>query len=350
MISPTKKQSLDRWDTLPLNLREELCLEVNSDFVWKTCNDEHIPDEKIYEVAKVIGYVLFGFLHPEDVAQEIKERLGVDTRTANSIEEAVNKRIFAPLRTDIDKVYSPLSKLEESSSTPAPKMLQNTEAPLKSIQKPTVLSDVGWSKTSSAGLGATAAPASQRPTLTPAPATTTPVAAPSIPTIPAVPATPQTPAEPAPVMLHEDTTFKPAARNEGFTLPKSDASAEEHFGAAPQKAPIKPAFLEFSGPSASTTKPVASGTYQGEFKSSLSSTPVASAGPRTISQVAPAAAPIPATTATPPPLPRPPMPPKPFAAPISTVPVPHAPQAATAQPSQPPAPPQKDKPIVKDFL
>jgi hypothetical protein len=124
MIKITQDRSLERWDLLPMVLREALYSEPNSDFLWKTCEAEHVPDKKIYDVARITGYVLMGFLHPEDVAEELHETIGVDQKTADSIEAELNKRIFAPLRQDIDKVYAPISKFEAG-----PKIVQEVKPP-----------------------------------------------------------------------------------------------------------------------------------------------------------------------------------------------------------------------------
>ena len=116
MITVLQSQSFTRWDTLPDVLREALFAEEVSDFVWKTCRAENIPEEKIFDVARIAGYVLFGFLHPEDMAVEIRDALKIDIRIATAIADAINKRIFTPLRPDIDKVYEPILGGKPSSA------------------------------------------------------------------------------------------------------------------------------------------------------------------------------------------------------------------------------------------
>lgn len=110
MITIVQNQALQRWDSLPDSLREALSSEINSDFIWKTCRDEHIPDEKIYAVARIAGYVLMGFVHPDDASKEIRDATGIDVRIADSIMSAISARIFAPLRQTIDGIYEPSSK------------------------------------------------------------------------------------------------------------------------------------------------------------------------------------------------------------------------------------------------
>jgi len=107
MITVSKQQSFNRWDVLPENIREELVSDVNSIFIWQTCEAEHIPNKKIYIVSKIVGEVLMGFLHPEDMAKEIRDSIGIDIRIATSTTDTISKRVFAPIRADIDRVYNP---------------------------------------------------------------------------------------------------------------------------------------------------------------------------------------------------------------------------------------------------
>lgn len=128
MLTISKQQALDRWDILPENLREELVSDVNSNFIWQTCGVEHIPDEKIYTVSRIVGLVLMGFLHPEDMANEMRDALGVDIRIATSIASTINQRVFAPIRTDIDRVYNP-----STGGTVTPKIFEEIHPPLAEL-------------------------------------------------------------------------------------------------------------------------------------------------------------------------------------------------------------------------
>jgi len=53
MITLTKNQFGQRWDTLPDILREALVSETNSDFIWSTCEAQNIPMKK-YTVSLLI--------------------------------------------------------------------------------------------------------------------------------------------------------------------------------------------------------------------------------------------------------------------------------------------------------
>ncbi|MDE2020877.1 MAG: hypothetical protein KGJ13_11125 [Patescibacteria group bacterium] len=107
MIKVSKQQAFERWDTLPDAIREALVSEESSDFVWDICSEEHLSGEKTKIVSRFIGYVLFGFLHPADLAKELRDALGIDIRITQVIADAVQSRIFKPLQAEIDAVYAP---------------------------------------------------------------------------------------------------------------------------------------------------------------------------------------------------------------------------------------------------
>lgn len=371
MTQITQDQSLRRWDSLPLNLREALYFEPNTEFLWKTCEDEHIPEEKIYTVSQIAGFVLMGFLHPEDVARELRERLTLDQKTSSAIEVALNKRIFAPLRADIDKVYAPISKLEAAaapkiiqdigpaSSVPpqAPMATQKFTAPLTVSVKPTQgvpptpppapspsLTDKGWSKISPNDPVIQFAPSKTNP---PTPKTVTsftpPVPpagaprpsmaasnpggefarfnnAPSVPKPPS-PAASAVPAGPAPMMLHEDPQIKSIQGGSDFhiSMPARDANM---LGDSKSTTPSRPAVIEF-GKSVASTPPTKVVHYT-EFKPSMSVPPQASSAGRNVMEIIGVPAtqaaqrpagftsiPVPITPIIPPPpqVPKPPTPP-----------------------------------------
>ncbi len=106
-INVPEQQLYDRWDILPMVLKEAIVSDVNSDFVWKAGEIEHLPKEKIRIVSKLAGYVLSGFLHPEDIAKEIQDALGINPNIAATIANTLNSRIFNPLRNELEKIYAP---------------------------------------------------------------------------------------------------------------------------------------------------------------------------------------------------------------------------------------------------
>ena len=111
MLQISRQQVLERWGDLPDNLKEALFSESSSGIVWQIGALNHLPEEKISIMATIVGDVIFGFLHSDDLAREIQESLNLNSQIANSISHEINRKIFAPIKIDLEKIYSPISAM-----------------------------------------------------------------------------------------------------------------------------------------------------------------------------------------------------------------------------------------------
>ena len=345
MITITKEQARTRFTLLPPTLQDAVFSVQTAEIISAIGEQYHIPDDKLQTISSLVGWVLLGFLHIEDLPGEIVVSTAVAPQLAKDITDSLTNKIFIAIKPDIEKAYAPVPHEE---SPEAPTILKNTGPAVATsftttpsptpIKKPTTLSDVGWSRASSAGPGIKL---TTLPNTAAQPQTQPPAAIP-IPTPPQA-----THTEPAPIMLHEDTAFKAAEKNTGFTLSKPGSGAEVHMNQSPSQAPARPAVLEFGGIHPSTppqNKPTttssSSATHYTELKLSLSAIPTVNSGPRNINQVT--------SPLAQPPIPNPSTPSA--GSTQNTVPIPRPPEPLASMPPQPPKPPQNDKPIVKDFL
>ena len=112
MLTITKQQALERWGILPDVLREALFSEENFNFTEKVCQDNHLTEDKIKAVATSVGDVIFGFIHPEELAKEIKESTGINILIAEAISKEADRKIFLPIKGEIDKVYFPVAQIK----------------------------------------------------------------------------------------------------------------------------------------------------------------------------------------------------------------------------------------------
>ncbi|MBN2197754.1 hypothetical protein JW698_00945 [Candidatus Wolfebacteria bacterium] len=107
MLKISRQQVLNRWDTLSNKFKEALFSEYNYDFLLQICEKQHLTEDKIRKIAILVGDVIFGFLHPEDLAKEIKNELNINQEIASSIAEEIDKKIFLSIRDELEKVYQP---------------------------------------------------------------------------------------------------------------------------------------------------------------------------------------------------------------------------------------------------
>ncbi|PIY59551.1 hypothetical protein COY96_01175, partial [Candidatus Wolfebacteria bacterium CG_4_10_14_0_8_um_filter_37_11] len=94
MPNITKQQALNRWDKLPMVLREAIFSERNADILWGVCETQHLSEDKIYRIATLAGDTIMGFIHPEDLAKEIKETTNIHSDIADLIVKEIDRKIF----------------------------------------------------------------------------------------------------------------------------------------------------------------------------------------------------------------------------------------------------------------
>lgn len=354
MLTLSDQQVFSRWPSLSPALREALFSQPNADFVWNLCTDEHLPEEKRYDVAEISGYVLMGFLHPEDLAGELAATLALDPKITKTIADEINKRIFVPLRADIDKVYEPVSKLAPSpmpirdissgqaqAMTPKPVPLSPAPSAPSSFTKIPPASEGKFAPMSGAPWPTKPAPEPSKIApgnwTTQKSAVVTPAASSS---------------DPAPIMLHEDAKFSASDKNTDFHLSRPGGGAEVSLeGVKPEKA-VKPAVLELgtltNTPAAQNVGPKF--THYTQFSSSPTPNSEASAvsantAPRNVTEVTGApnvtAAPVVRPESTPI---------KPMSSskpPVAQTPIPQPPKPPAPKPVQAPRPGQP--PIQKNY-
>jgi hypothetical protein len=365
----TEKVLEKRFSILPASLQAAITSDDNLARVAKICSDNHIADtERILIVQQVVSFVLLGFLHPDDITEELNEAPGFDDpKVVNAIVKDLNEKIFSFLGFDLKKNYAPIkiTLINKKIATPAstknsipvlvniageatqkdleavtienagtPKIIATTTPSVgvpTSPMPPQNLSGMGWSKMKPIG------PAIVSAVLPPTPinAISNSIPKPPTPQKSAVgeferiksPITPQaslTPTPipnpaPAPVILRQEMPAASAAqKNADFHIIKPNDSAQMEFGKGKEQMKIMPAIIEFNKNIPSNTKtptmplpPTAPGRTSAvnytEFKSSLASIPIVNSGARKFTEITSANS-IPATLPTPPKPPTPPTP------------------------------------------
>lgn len=98
---------------MPENLKNVVFSEYYGDILWRVCENQHLSEEKIKKIATLVGYVVVGFLLPDDLAQEIKDHLGINPELAKTISGEIDKKILEPIKNDVVNVYSPSTEATE---------------------------------------------------------------------------------------------------------------------------------------------------------------------------------------------------------------------------------------------
>lgn len=98
--------------------------------------ENHLSEEKVYELGRVAGLVLLGFLHRDDTRKELQEALAINPMIANELQNELNKKLFAPIADLLDKIYSPLSKNTINSQKVIDSIIPAKPVSLENMPKP----------------------------------------------------------------------------------------------------------------------------------------------------------------------------------------------------------------------
>ncbi len=92
------------------NLREVLYSPAYGETVFQIARDYHLDERKSEIMVKLVGFVLYGFIHPEELDEKMMEEVDIDKKTAEEISDKLNKKIFDQFRKEISEIYSPVSE------------------------------------------------------------------------------------------------------------------------------------------------------------------------------------------------------------------------------------------------
>jgi hypothetical protein len=112
MQTVTKEQIYGRWEQIPATLKEAFFSLENADLIWKACEEAGLSEDVTNDVLTVVGNILFGFTHINDLAKELQSIPGIDTKAIDPIIFQIDKRVFEPVKVEILKLYGTVSGTE----------------------------------------------------------------------------------------------------------------------------------------------------------------------------------------------------------------------------------------------
>lgn len=109
----TEQQLQKRYYSLSRKIRDVLDSENNLKIIHQICRAHQLnDDEKILIVEQLVGLILLGFVSADDLSLEISENIHLNRRHSDDIAFEINRKIFAPIWSEIEKNYSPVSEGE----------------------------------------------------------------------------------------------------------------------------------------------------------------------------------------------------------------------------------------------
>ncbi len=98
-----------RYTALPQKLQDEIFSYATAEDVMRIAGEQHLSPEKTNAIAVLTGRVLLGFLHFEDIKMEIQKTLDLDSRIADAVFQALDKKIFSEFKEEIHDAYDPMT-------------------------------------------------------------------------------------------------------------------------------------------------------------------------------------------------------------------------------------------------
>ncbi|MDP3991832.1 MAG: hypothetical protein Q8P66_02980 [Candidatus Colwellbacteria bacterium] len=105
MIKVTKQEFVKRYDALPEGLSEIFLSDENINMLLKIGEVHHLSEDRTQKIAGVVGYIVLGLVHIEDLAKEIAIEAGVDRRLAKEIAREIELKILNPIIPQLQQLY-----------------------------------------------------------------------------------------------------------------------------------------------------------------------------------------------------------------------------------------------------
>lgn len=185
----TEQQLQKRYNSLPDKLRKLLNSENTIETLRQISRSHYLDEERSLMLEQLAGLVILGFLSDEKLGLEIQENLLLNPKHSSELSQEIDRKIFSPIKADLEKVYSPVAELPFGA---APASVETTAG---KQGKPEI-----------------------KPEPKPEPKPTLPVQPPA--ELPVVsPAESFDVAQDKPFILHEETEAKPVTEKKKITFP-----------------------------------------------------------------------------------------------------------------------------------
>jgi len=100
----TSEQFWKLYEKLAQELKDALWAEETGNNIEDVCQRYEI-EENLEDIVDLVGQVLVGVLPPEDFQETLGKELKLEKDTAKKVAQEINRFIFYPVRTELEKLY-----------------------------------------------------------------------------------------------------------------------------------------------------------------------------------------------------------------------------------------------------
>lgn len=113
------EKMVNQFESLPDTLKSALFSFQVAESVLTIGRTNHLSDEKINHLGRVVGHALLGLLYIGDLKKEIAAAIFIDIRGAQTFEDEIKEKTLAPYIFDIQRAYTPLDEVLKKITEPA---------------------------------------------------------------------------------------------------------------------------------------------------------------------------------------------------------------------------------------
>lgn len=106
MTKLSKDEAWKIYETLPKELKQAIFSEETANSILSACQRNGLIDQRISQVAELVGYSLMGILPLENLTQEIIQATNATQSQASQIFNEINRLVFYPVKIFLDELYS----------------------------------------------------------------------------------------------------------------------------------------------------------------------------------------------------------------------------------------------------
>ena len=110
----TQEQKWSVYEKLPEDLKEMLFSTHTSDEIGNISKSNDVSGSKL---AELVGYVLMGFLPPEELKEALKTELEISPELAKRLCLEIERFILHPVKNSLNEIYNP-EYISKKTSTP----------------------------------------------------------------------------------------------------------------------------------------------------------------------------------------------------------------------------------------
>lgn len=131
----TKEELWKIYRMLPEDLKTAIFAGETAESISLACRIARVKKEKVSEVARYTGHVLMGLLPPDEFAQTLEKKVGLEPDCARMAAHQITRLVFNPLNESLKLIYEEKPKLVQKKEEEIEETLPKEKLKKKDIYR-----------------------------------------------------------------------------------------------------------------------------------------------------------------------------------------------------------------------